>query len=661
MKGKILYLKPIRALLFLLALLLVMPGISSANGVKSLYVNADLNSGSPIEAWAIQSAPTYLTFQATSNTTGYGGVGLAIDTDSATLFVTFEFSGTLKIVDATTLFVPALGVTAPGASNLAGIVVDQELARVYTVDRNTDNLYVYDWDASTTTLALNHQYNLPGASRAIGLALDEINDILYVSTNTTTVYYYSTSDFNTLAGTISLANRAIGIAVDVPNGFLYTGASWVSTIGYDHFSQYDLNANAETVIHLGYGKGVMGAAVDQDTGLVYVTTGYGEDAIRVYDSGLNLLLTTAGIGNPTGIVVPGVAISYNPLNLTKDDGLGEEGCVYAGDTITYELCYDNTANTYDVDNVTMVDTLPSEVNFVSATGSWTYNSTGHEVNWDLGALAAGAPQQCVDLVVVVDTATAPETVFTNNATIESADTGPAYANEETEVYPNQPPVADPNGPYMGAAGSSIGFDGTGSSDPDGDPLTFAWDFGDSNTGTAAMPSNSYAAAGIYDVCLIVNDGYVDSEQVCTYAVVYDPSAGFVTGGGWIYSEPGAYFPDQTLEGKANFGFVSKYKKGADTPTGSTEFQFHAGDLNFHSDSYDWLVVTGSDYARFKGLGTINGEGDYKFMLWAGDGEPDTFRIRIWEEDEISGDETDIYDNGFDQEIEGGSIVIHTKK
>ncbi len=113
-------------------------------------------------------------------------------------------------------------------------------------------------------------------------------------------------------------------------------------------------------------------------------------------------------------------------------------------------------------------------------------------------------------------------------------------------------------------------------------------------------------------------------------------------------------------GKATFGFVSTYKKGATTPTGSTEFQFHAGDLNFHSDSYEWLVVTGADYAKFKGVGTINGEGEYKFQVWAGDGEPDTFRIKIWTEDEATGVETVVYDNGFDQEIGGGSIIVHTK-
>ena len=123
---------------------------------------------------------------------------------------------------------------------------------------------------------------------------------------------------------------------------------------------------------------------------------------------------------------------------------------------------------------------------------------------------------------------------------------------------------------------------------------------------------------------------------------------------------GAYVSDSTLTGKANFGFVSKYKKGASVPTGQTEFQFQMADLNFHSDSYQWLVVTGSNYARYKGNSTINGVGDYKFMLWAGDGDPDTFRIKIWEEDE-SDNETVIYDNGMDPPISGGSIVIHTKK
>jgi hypothetical protein len=119
---------------------------------------------------------------------------------------------------------------------------------------------------------------------------------------------------------------------------------------------------------------------------------------------------------------------------------------------------------------------------------------------------------------------------------------------------------------------------------------------------------------------------------------------------------GAYKLDPTLEGKATFGFVSKYKKGASVPEGNTEFQFKAGDLNFSSTSYDWLVVNqGGTNAQFKGYGTINGTGNYGFMLWAGDGSPDTFRIKIWDANEVV-----VYDNGTDQPIGGGSIVVHKK-
>ncbi|HEY32959.1 MAG TPA: hypothetical protein G4O10_07620 [Dehalococcoidia bacterium] len=112
-------------------------------------------------------------------------------------------------------------------------------------------------------------------------------------------------------------------------------------------------------------------------------------------------------------------------------------------------------------------------------------------------------------------------------------------------------------------------------------------------------------------------------------------------------------------GKATFGFVAKYNKGANAPDGNTEFVFRVADLNFHSTSYDWLVVTGSSYARFKGTGTINGIGEYRFLIWAGDDEVDTFRIKIWYE--VGDTEIVVYDNGMDQEIGGGQIVIHTKE
>ena len=60
-----------------------------------------------------------------------------------------------------------------------------------------------------------------------------------------------------------------------------------------------------------------------------------------------------------------------------------------------------------------------------------------------------------------------------------------------------------------------------------------------------------------------------SSTARQFIVVYDPTGGFVTGGGWIDSPAGAYAANLSLTGKANFGFVSKYQKGANKPTGES--------------------------------------------------------------------------------------------
>jgi len=225
--------------------------------------------------------------------------------------------------------------------------------------------------------------------------------------------------------------------------------------------------------------------------------------------------------------------------------------------------------------------------------------------------------------------------------------------------------------------ASSGFSDPGTQDTH----TAVWDWGDGITtaGTVSETDgagsvtgeHTYRNAGVYWVTLTItdDDGGSATRTSEQYVVIYDPAGGFVTGGGWINSPAGAYIPDASLAGKATFGFVSKYQKGATAPSGNTEFQFRVANLNFKSTSYDWLVIAGAQ-AKYKGSGTINGAGDYGFMLSAVDGAikkdgVDKFRIKIW--DKASGDI--VYDNevGVSEDTEpstaigGGSIVVHKAK
>jgi uncharacterized repeat protein (TIGR01451 family) len=418
---------------------------------KSLYVNRDLNANSPIRAYGIVPAPGYLTFQQDSVPTRYGGSGIAIDTDSEILFITFEGSGILDIVDARTLGL--LGqVTAPNARNLAGIVVDEDNQKVYTIDRTTNNLYVYTWDSTALTLTNDivvapFYVDLVGVFQGHGIALDEVNDLLYVGDLTDTVKIFNTADWSP-AGSFVVSQRVQGIAIDVDDGLVYTGNAYPfgTYAGLGLLSQYNLATNTEAVFDIRTLPGadaandmVVGIAVDQATSLVYITTGNqgsgGSDRIVVFDSNLTFLHATGDIGNPTGIVVPGRPISFNPLNLEKDDGLDT---VFAGGSITYTISFDNTANNYAVDGVILTDTLPAEVTFVSASDGGVLS--GNTVTWNIGTLNPGDTDS-VTLVVQVNNGVPDGTIIANWVHLDNDNTGPSFASDDTTV--TSPPVGIP--------------------------------------------------------------------------------------------------------------------------------------------------------------------------------------------------------------------------
>lgn len=77
---------------------------------------------------------------------------------------------------------------------------------------------------------------------------------------------------------------------------------------------------------------------------------------------------------------------------------------------------------------------------------------------------------------------------------------------------NMLPQCDAGDPQTGSAGVPVQFDGTASLDPDGQIVSWSWDFGDGTTGSGPMPMHTYAEDGSYVVTLCVTDD--DGAETC---------------------------------------------------------------------------------------------------------------------------------------------------
>jgi len=81
-----------------------------------------------------------------------------------------------------------------------------------------------------------------------------------------------------------------------------------------------------------------------------------------------------------------------------------------------------------------------------------------------------------------------------------------------KVKINSSPKADAGKSVVCCLGADALFDGSNSSDADGDKLSYFWDFGDGNTGQGVKVAHRYSKAGEYDISLTVKD---DSRSLCS--------------------------------------------------------------------------------------------------------------------------------------------------
>ena len=180
--------------------------------------------------------------------------------------------------------------------------------------------------------------------------------------------------------------------------------------------------------------------------------------------------------------------------LTVDDGKGTK-CSVAVDSAWVTV---NTAPSADIASVDTVCTGEK----VSFDASGTNDGDGDKLtyNWDFGdgtvveggSSASHSYGQGGDYVVRVE-------VNDNKGTVCSVDVS------TISVKVNAPPVADAGPNLVCCLEEESVFDGSGSSDPDGDPLTYMWNFGDGNSGEGARVTHVYEKSGKFKVTLTVND------------------------------------------------------------------------------------------------------------------------------------------------------------
>jgi PKD repeat protein len=172
----------------------------------------------------------------------------------------------------------------------------------------------------------------------------------------------------------------------------------------------------------------------------------------------------------------------------------------------------------------------------------------------------------------------------------------------------------------------------------------------------------YAEPGVYTVRVsVIDDAGAETEASYEYIVVYDPTAGRVRGKGKFVSTAGSYVTSPSWTGETRFGLEARYKNNATVPSGNLQLTLKLSKHSkavFKETDFDWLVIN-QDHAWIQGSATLDGTGNYGFLVTLIDGSkaspqtPDRYRIKIWQK----GTMAVVYDNEMGRDDVADPITV----
>jgi PKD repeat protein len=188
------------------------------------------------------------------------------------------------------------------------------------------------------------------------------------------------------------------------------------------------------------------------------------------------------------------------LKVTDDQGATDQ------ETVTVTVTGPPMADTPPaavISSSATVGSVPLQVHF---DGSSSSDSDGSIVShqWDLGDGATAAGAQVTHTYSTAGTFTAKLTV-TDDDGLTGSTTTPVLVSLPSEETNAAPEAVISTSSNQGLIPLSVAFDASGSHDPDGEIITYTWNFGDGTTGSGISAAHLYTQAAVYTVTLEVTD------------------------------------------------------------------------------------------------------------------------------------------------------------
>lgn len=308
-----------------------------------------------------------------------------------------------------------------------------------------------------------------------------------------------------------------------------------TTVSFPDFSDptlLQLNGNAATVDSGGVTVLRLTPAAGDQSGSAFLTDGITFEADASFSTSFEFQITgeAGGIGDGDGLGADGLAFVVQTVSNTAGStggGLGYEGLANSF-AIEFDT-YDNGAGAGDISgnhvgldvggsvaSVSAVD-IPTRMNDGNAWFAWVdYDGTTDTLEVRLAQVNVRPALATLSALIDVPTVLGATTAFVGFTSGTGAGWGNhdirswTFINDFNPVGVNDPPMADAGADVTvseTSGGTSVTLDGSASTDPDGDVLTYTWTGPfDGGTATGVSPTVVFPGPGTYEVTLTVDDG-----------------------------------------------------------------------------------------------------------------------------------------------------------